>query len=94
MIKIEIDQNTTQVEAKGKSVDLLAETTVMVANAFRLAKQIANGALYEPFKTLVFGQFLDGSFDKYANEACSNSTTIQINHDELLRQMQEEEGED
>lgn len=76
MIEIKIDQDTAQGQCKGKPLDNIAETVILVQEAFRLAKVIADGAYYNSFKTLVLGYFLDGTFDKFANEPPEESTHI------------------
>ena len=78
MIEIKIDQETAQVTCKGKPIDNLAETTILVQEAFRLGKTIGGGKYYDAFKALVFTFFLNGTFDKFASEASDSATTIQF----------------
>lgn len=78
MIEINVNRETAQVTCKGTPLDTLAESIILVQEAFRLGKTIGNGKYYECFKTLVLRYFLDGTFDKFASEAPDESTVIQF----------------
>ena len=93
MIEIKIDQNTSHVTCKGKPIDTLAESVVLVQEAFRLGKTIGNGEHYNVFKSLVFTYLLDGTFDKFASEPPDDGTTISFRSPQFTDSDPTEEGD-
>ena len=93
MIEIKINQETAQVSCKGTPLDTLAESIILIQEAFRLGKTIGNGKQYDAFKTLVFTYFVDGTFDKFASEAPDNATTISFRSPQFEDSDPTEEGD-
>lgn len=94
MIEIKVDKDGAYCEAKGKGIDILTESTMAVFKMCQMMKQIGGDELVDVFTKSLNDFFKMGLHHLYIANTEGDTTCVQINPTELLRQMQEEGGND
>lgn len=94
MIEIKVDKDGASCEAKGKGIDILAESTMAVFKMCQIMKQIGGDEMVDIFTKSVNDLFNMGLHHLFIAAYNGDTTCVQVNPDELLRQMQEEGDSD
>lgn len=94
MIEIKVDKDGAHCEAKGKGIDILTESTMGVFKMCQMMKQIGGDELVDVFTKSLNDLFKMGLHHLFIAAFKGDTTCVQVNPTELLRQMQEEGDND
>lgn len=94
MIEIKVDKDAVSCEAKGKCIEILTESTLGVLKMCQIMEQIGGDELVDIFTESLNDLFKSGLHHLLISALKGDTTYVQVNPAELLRQLQEEGDND
>lgn len=94
MIEIKVDKDGASCEAKGTGIEILTESTIGVFKMCKMMKQMGGDELVDVFTKSLNNSFKMGLHHLYTAISEGDTTCVQINPADLLRQLQEEGDND
>lgn len=94
MIEIKVDKDGASCEAKGTGIEILTESTIGVFMMCKMMEQMGGDELVDVFTKSLNNSFKMGLPLLYTAISEGDTTYVQINPADLLRQLQEEGDND